>query len=98
MNSFLQGAVIWAPRALNGQKWRFPARAGELREYQLVGINWLYHAWCRNTNAILADGTPARRAGPRGLGCPPETPETRTALRGTRLPQRRALAAGLGVG
>lgn len=28
---------------------------GELRDYQLQGINWLHAAWCNNTNTILAD-------------------------------------------
>jgi SNF2 family DNA or RNA helicase len=28
---------------------------GELREYQLEGVNWLYYSWCRQTNVILAD-------------------------------------------
>ena len=28
---------------------------GELRDYQLEGINWLIFAWCRHDNAILAD-------------------------------------------
>lgn len=28
---------------------------GELRGYQLEGINWLYQQWCKNTNTILAD-------------------------------------------
>jgi chromodomain-helicase-DNA-binding protein 1 len=28
---------------------------GELRAYQLEGINWLYMQWCKNTNTILAD-------------------------------------------
>ena len=29
--------------------------AGELREYQLEGLNWLLHNWCRGINGILAD-------------------------------------------
>lgn len=28
---------------------------GELREYQLHGVNWMYWLWCRNENGILAD-------------------------------------------
>eukprot|EP01052_Picozoa_sp_SAG31_P018145 SAG31_NODE_1272_length_9064_cov_5.201004_7_plen_595_part_00 len=30
-------------------------QGGKLRGYQLTGINWLYHQWCRNINTILAD-------------------------------------------
>ena len=26
-----------------------------LRDYQLGGINWLVHAWCKNNSVILAD-------------------------------------------
>ena len=28
---------------------------GDLRDYQLSGVNWLYRAWCQNLNTILAD-------------------------------------------
>lgn len=28
---------------------------GELREYQLIGVNWMLYLWCRNENGILAD-------------------------------------------
>ncbi|OBZ91189.1 Chromodomain helicase hrp3 [Choanephora cucurbitarum] len=28
---------------------------GELRDYQLHGVNWMYYLWCRNENGILAD-------------------------------------------
>ncbi|KAG9296923.1 hypothetical protein G9A89_006878 [Geosiphon pyriformis] len=28
---------------------------GELRDFQLVGVNWLAHAWHHNNNVILAD-------------------------------------------
>lgn len=28
---------------------------GELRDYQLLGVNWMYYLWCRNENGILAD-------------------------------------------
>ncbi len=28
---------------------------GDLRDYQLEGLNWLIYTWCKNTNAILAD-------------------------------------------
>jgi SNF2 family DNA or RNA helicase len=28
---------------------------GNLRDYQLEGLNWLVYTWCRNTNGILAD-------------------------------------------
>ncbi|CAO3634620.1 unnamed protein product [Mucor hiemalis] len=28
---------------------------GELRDYQLHGVNWMYWLWCRNENGILAD-------------------------------------------
>lgn len=27
----------------------------ELRDYQLQGLNWLLHAWCRENSCILAD-------------------------------------------
>ncbi|ESO01124.1 hypothetical protein HELRODRAFT_192382 [Helobdella robusta] len=27
----------------------------ELRDYQLAGLNWLLHSWCKNNGAILAD-------------------------------------------
>ena len=26
-----------------------------LRDYQLDGLNWLVHAWCRETSVILSD-------------------------------------------
>ena len=26
-----------------------------LRDYQVDGVNWLVHAWCRDTSVILAD-------------------------------------------
>ncbi|KAI7891653.1 SNF2 family N-terminal domain-containing protein [Mucor mucedo] len=28
---------------------------GELRDYQLHGVNWMYWLWCHNENGILAD-------------------------------------------
>lgn len=28
---------------------------GELRDYQLEGVNWMHHSWCNNTNIIMAD-------------------------------------------
>ena len=28
---------------------------GKLREYQMVGLNWLYRQWAQNINTILAD-------------------------------------------
>ncbi|KAI9246306.1 SNF2 family N-terminal domain-containing protein [Helicostylum pulchrum] len=28
---------------------------GELRDYQLHGVNWMYWLWCRDENGILAD-------------------------------------------
>ncbi len=28
---------------------------GELRDYQLEGLNWLIYSWCHHTNGILAD-------------------------------------------
>lgn len=27
----------------------------KLRDYQMDGVNWLVHAWCRDTSVILAD-------------------------------------------
>jgi chromodomain-helicase-DNA-binding protein 1 len=30
-------------------------KGGELRDYQLEGLNWLVYSWCNNTNVILAD-------------------------------------------
>lgn len=27
----------------------------ELRDYQLQGLNWLVHSWCKHNSAILAD-------------------------------------------
>lgn len=27
----------------------------ELRDYQMEGVNWLIHAWCKHNSAILAD-------------------------------------------
>ncbi|KAG0746730.1 hypothetical protein G6F60_008341 [Rhizopus arrhizus] len=30
-------------------------RGGELRDYQLHGVNWMYWLWCKNRNGILAD-------------------------------------------
>lgn len=27
----------------------------ELRDYQLAGLNWLLHSWCKHNGAILAD-------------------------------------------
>lgn len=35
-----------------------PAHLGKglkLRDYQLIGVNWLYHSWCNGRNVILAD-------------------------------------------
>ena len=49
------------PSAVVSKKFRVlpeqPAylNAGELREYQLEGLNWLLHNWCRSINGILAD-------------------------------------------
>ena len=49
------------PPAVVSKKFRVlseqPAylNAGELREYQLEGLNWLLHNWCRGINGILAD-------------------------------------------
>lgn len=30
-------------------------RAGQLRDYQLEGLNWLIYSWMQNNNCILAD-------------------------------------------
>jgi hypothetical protein len=30
-------------------------KGGELRDYQLEGLNWLVYSWCNNNNVILAD-------------------------------------------
>ncbi|XP_049851147.1 uncharacterized protein LOC126325484 [Schistocerca gregaria] len=30
-------------------------KGGELREYQLQGVNWLFYSWCHSINCILAD-------------------------------------------
>ncbi|RCH93839.1 hypothetical protein CU098_000357, partial [Rhizopus stolonifer] len=30
-------------------------QGGELRDYQLHGVNWMYWLWCKNHNGILAD-------------------------------------------
>ncbi|KAI9033553.1 SNF2 family N-terminal domain-containing protein [Phycomyces nitens] len=30
-------------------------QGGQLRDYQLHGISWMYHLWCNNQNGILAD-------------------------------------------
>ncbi|KAG2185805.1 hypothetical protein INT43_002242 [Umbelopsis isabellina] len=30
-------------------------KGGELRDYQLLGVNWMAHLWSRNENGILAD-------------------------------------------
>lgn len=30
-------------------------RGGELRDYQLLGVNWMAHLWSRDENGILAD-------------------------------------------
>lgn len=30
---------------------------GTLRDYQMIGLNWLAQLWCQNLNGILADGT-----------------------------------------
>ncbi|ORE20364.1 hypothetical protein BCV71DRAFT_254269 [Rhizopus microsporus] len=30
-------------------------KGGELRDYQLHGVNWMYWLWCKNHNGILAD-------------------------------------------
>ena len=49
------------PPAVVSKKFRVlteqPAylNAGELREYQMEGLNWLLHNWCRGINGILAD-------------------------------------------
>lgn len=31
------------------------SRHGDLRDYQLEGLNWLMYSWCHGTNVILAD-------------------------------------------
>ncbi len=31
------------------------AAGGQLRDYQLEGLNWLVFSWMNNTNGILAD-------------------------------------------
>lgn len=28
---------------------------GQLKEFQITGLNWLTYLWCRNENGILAD-------------------------------------------
>ena len=49
------------PPAMASRKFRVLAEqpaylnAGELREYQMEGLNWLLHNWCRGINGILAD-------------------------------------------
>lgn len=49
-------------RSRRGKEWRKMEtqppwlRNGQLREYQLEGINWLYYQWCKDINTILADG------------------------------------------
>jgi len=30
-------------------------KGGELRDYQLTGVNWMAYLWCNNNNGILAD-------------------------------------------
>jgi hypothetical protein len=43
---------------------------GQLRDYQLVGLNWMYKGWLGDTNGILADEMVRGRRGPgcRGSG------------------------------
>ncbi|CAB3408740.1 unnamed protein product [Caenorhabditis bovis] len=31
------------------------ATSGDLRDYQLEGLNWMLYAWCKNNSSILAD-------------------------------------------
>ncbi len=34
--------------------WCVPA-GGQLRDYQLAGLNWLIYSWSKGANCILAD-------------------------------------------
>lgn len=40
-------AMVTQPSYLQG--------GGQLRDYQLAGLNWLVYSWARNYNCILAD-------------------------------------------
>lgn len=31
------------------------AVGGELKDFQITGLNWLVYLWCRHENGILAD-------------------------------------------
>ncbi len=44
---------MYAMRSLEKQPdW---LRAGQLRDYQLDGLNWMVYSWAKNNNCILAD-------------------------------------------
>lgn len=48
----------WNRRCTFKKLTRTPAyitQYGDLRDYQLEGVNWLLYSWCHGTNVILAD-------------------------------------------
>jgi SNF2 family DNA or RNA helicase len=51
---------VWAQRRAGESQRALLAqpewlRAGQLRDYQLEGLNWLIYSWLQNHNCILAD-------------------------------------------
>ena len=50
----LQGVTDETAAARAERVERFLA-GKQLRGYQLEGVNWIYHNWCRDINGILAD-------------------------------------------
>lgn len=47
------GTALFSAR--EEQSLALASQGGELRDYQLEGLNWLIHSWKENNNCILAD-------------------------------------------
>lgn len=42
--------------------WYLTKTGGNLKDFQLTGLNWLAYLWSRNENGILADEVRPRRS------------------------------------
>lgn len=59
----ISGGIATCPKQLyrraNFRKFSEPpaylTSCGQLRDYQLEGVNWLLYSWCQGTNVMLAD-------------------------------------------
>lgn len=40
---------------IESTKFYFHVQDMQLRDYQVNGVNWLIHAWCKENSVILAD-------------------------------------------